>query len=175
MTTSGRCRRSSRRTTWPARPTTSSPWSRGTWPSFRRCWPGWPRAAASGWSPTCGWPRSSRPRGSPWPPPARPGPGRLAAAAARAAEPARRNKEQWIDGAGAGPASAAVQAVLALGVHGLGEVEGGERGGPVARAVAGAEVTVVQFDLDQPPGQDLGGGEPHGVQDPDLVPPGVAG
>ena len=51
---------------------------------------------------------------------------------------------------------AAGEAVLALGVHRLVEGHGGEGGRPVVRAVSGAQIAVVRFDLDQPPGQQLG-------------------
>jgi len=49
--------------------------------------------------------------------------------------------------------------VLAPGAHRLGELHAGEGGRPVGRAVPGAEVAVMQLDLHQPTGQQLGGGK----------------
>ncbi len=51
----------------------------------------------------------------------------------------------------------------------------GERGGPVGRAVAQAQVAVVQLDLDQPPDQQLPGRERRQAGHPDRIPPGLAG
>ena len=62
--------------------------------------------------------------------------------------------------------------VPAPGPHRLAEFHGGEAGRPVGRAVPGAEIAVMQLDLDQPPGQQLGGGAGRRVQHPhrDLQP-----
>jgi len=46
-----------------------------------------------------------------------------------------------------------LQPVLAQRSHRLGEFHGGEGGRPVGRAVPGAKIAMMKFDLDQPPGQ----------------------
>ena len=70
------------------RPTISSPSSPATSPNCRRCRAAWPPAAASGWSPTCNWPRSSPRPGCRWPRPgSRPTAPLAAAAPARIIRP----------------------------------------------------------------------------------------
>ena len=67
------------------------------------------------------------------------------------------------------------QAVLALGVHRLAQSHQREAERPVVRTVSSAEIAVVQFDLDQPPDEQLGRWKGPRAQDADRERPGLLG